>query len=604
MTSIKKIIRFVKTHTHISILVVFTFIYLLQIRATYIDYNENHYLYIAWRLLNGEIPYRDFLVPHPPVLYIVGFLLLRLYDSVFTVRVFLLAIFIVGAHLFYLLTLRIFKKKSLATTSLLLYFILPISLMVWKTFIQESLLRLVGLMILLMIVPVKRLDEKKVTLVAVLSVVGIFTKYSFVPFVIMMAVLLWLVNKRYLFRYGLITLSLSVGLVLLLQLGTRGNFLYDTVIIRKYIHLKPIIKTSQLIAYMIITYGLLYLINLISIVKYRINRNLDLFICSLVPLLYAPFLLILLVDGTYGYIVYPIEPLILLIPVYLFDRFFVAKAEKLDLFSYLILILSSTVLIYYVQCFIFVLPMVTTDVYRNYNERVKTLVNRYAKDTDEILSTPHINNYLLNKKILNNFSETFLWSYEYNYGEKRAQGTINSTIDAINARALPLIVLDENLEKILPLFNAVKRSYIEINGIAHSSVHFFIPMRCSENNGISIGNDAFFGMGFSAADHGGRRVDSQSEFYFCNQRFNQINIDYQTDAALVYPLEVRLVCDGKSVHRSTVVSEVPHHLIAIITDLYSSRIVKCNLEFINAYYNNSSNEDTDFAVISRISLVK
>lgn len=598
-----KVIKTLKTYPQVFIMIFFSVIYFLQLKSTYSDYNENHYIYIAWRLLKGEIPYRDFLVPHPPLLYIIGSLLLLIFNSIYTIRIFLYLIFIISAYLFYLLNLRLFKNKFSATIALAFYFILPVTLVIWKTFIQESLLRLIIILIFFFLLPIKQLNSKKITIISVLSFIAIYIKYSTIPFIGIIIIFLWLFNKKYLLKYLLILVVLCFFSLLILQLVTHGNYFFDTVIIRKYVQLKSGIKIAHTIIGMLDSYALLALIALLTVVKDRLYKKADLFLIAVSPLLYIPFLYILLVDGTYSYVFYPFEPLLLLIPVYLFNKLLTNRQNKLDIIGFIFTLCTLGVLLSYLQSFIFLLPTISQDTNKKYNDRISFLINKYAGDVNEILSTPFINHYIIKKKILFNFSETFLWSYEYNYGEKKSGIIVNRLIKEVKQKNLPLIILDENLIKIIPLKKSITDSYIEIDSLPTSSFTFFVPMKCGLKNDDFFSNNNNFGKGFSEINKNQRTVNAKSVFYFCNQNYEKLIIKYQTNPDIYYSLNTNLTCNDKRLFGKTENHGFDRYFSIDLMELKNKNVIKCYLTFNDPYKNYYQNNKYT-AVIKNISLIR
>jgi len=56
-------------------------------RGAYPNYAEGVYLFSARMILDGAVPYRDFIAAHPPLLFYAGTAVLDAWDSIDAIRV-------------------------------------------------------------------------------------------------------------------------------------------------------------------------------------------------------------------------------------------------------------------------------------------------------------------------------------------------------------------------------------------------------------------------------------------------------------------------------------------------------------------------------------
>ncbi|MFQ6059449.1 MAG: ArnT family glycosyltransferase, partial [Anaerolineae bacterium] len=86
--------------------------YLNNIDGWLINDDEGSYLYAAWRISQGELPYRDFLTPQLPVFLYSGALLIKLLGpSVLALRTVSAWLSVLSAGLLYLTARRLFRRE-------------------------------------------------------------------------------------------------------------------------------------------------------------------------------------------------------------------------------------------------------------------------------------------------------------------------------------------------------------------------------------------------------------------------------------------------------------------------------------------------------------
>ena len=119
--------RVLARHSHwvaVAILILGLLFYLRNLDAWLMDDDEESYLYAAWRISEGEMPYRDFLTPQLPVFLYSGATLMKLFGpSVAAARAFSVGLIILSAGCLYLATRRFFRPEVglLAMTAFLLH---------------------------------------------------------------------------------------------------------------------------------------------------------------------------------------------------------------------------------------------------------------------------------------------------------------------------------------------------------------------------------------------------------------------------------------------------------------------------------------------------
>jgi len=110
----------------IFILFVFCFLYFYNINGWLINDDEGGYLYHAWRMSEGELPYRDFYSTKEPLFLYTGYLVFKfLGPDVSWIRFFTAIITIFTGFLIFLIGRRVYSYK-VGLWSLFIYLILPV----------------------------------------------------------------------------------------------------------------------------------------------------------------------------------------------------------------------------------------------------------------------------------------------------------------------------------------------------------------------------------------------------------------------------------------------------------------------------------------------
>ncbi len=96
----------------VALLIWGLFFYLNNIDGWLINDDEGSYLYAAWRISQGELPYRDFLTPQLPVFLYSGALLIKLFGpSVLALRTVSAWLSLLSVALLYLTARRLFRRE-------------------------------------------------------------------------------------------------------------------------------------------------------------------------------------------------------------------------------------------------------------------------------------------------------------------------------------------------------------------------------------------------------------------------------------------------------------------------------------------------------------
>ncbi|NTU72949.1 glycosyltransferase family 39 protein [Candidatus Roizmanbacteria bacterium] len=451
-----------------AILVIFScFVLFKQINSNYADFSEGNYLYISKQIAQGIFPYRDILIPHPPILFFWGAFIMKFVSHIFVLRGINLVIYLISVILLYRLVVVAFKDRLLALVASVCSLFLPLSMMWWPTFTPEILLRLFILVALNLLIPLSTVSHRKIWVVTAVSLLMFFTKYNAILFVIAVFIVLLTVNKhyalRYIFGFGVLVL-LIVGV---LQFGTQGAYLHDTLFVRGNIPLKSDLGILRAVSVPLLYYLPLLTSALLLCYKALRQKQMNTTLIYIVSILYFIGFFLVLFEGTYSYILYPIEPLLLVGAVYgaisLFSRkkriFFKSKLAVIIL--YFNLFLSCLTFIYFLQIFSYRLYFATNKHDALVMEKIVTRIEKTSNPSQLILTPPYLA-YLSNRTIDRQFSDTFMWLMLYLYDKNeqtKVDYYLSSITSAIKLKRYPVIIMDWRYQQISEINAAVTSNY-------------------------------------------------------------------------------------------------------------------------------------------------
>jgi 4-amino-4-deoxy-L-arabinose transferase-like glycosyltransferase len=111
----------------ILLLIFILFLYAYNLAGWLIHDDEGGYLYQAWRMSEGGVPYRDFYSPKEPLFLFTGFVIFKfLGPGIFWIRMFSVFVTIFTSYLIFLIGKRIYNSNKIAVISLIAYLALPV----------------------------------------------------------------------------------------------------------------------------------------------------------------------------------------------------------------------------------------------------------------------------------------------------------------------------------------------------------------------------------------------------------------------------------------------------------------------------------------------
>jgi hypothetical protein len=196
----------------------------------YIDFGDGNYLYIAGRLADGLVLYRDVLAPQPPLHLATGSLLIRLGRAVggtietqlLTVRVFSIALHIATMLLVFGIARTLFRRLGTALWAAGLYLFMPLGFW-WSLGYQSEPLEmffLIGSFLLIV-------QWRRWSLIAagVLAALGMSTNMTAVPYVGWVTLFLLVRDWRRALQYA-IPAAVGIGVVVAVgEVYSGGHYL-------------------------------------------------------------------------------------------------------------------------------------------------------------------------------------------------------------------------------------------------------------------------------------------------------------------------------------------------------------------------------------------
>lgn len=451
----------------IFLIIFFCLILFKQVTVNYLDHSDGSYLYVSKLILSGKVPYKDFMAPQPPALFYFGALILSLKKSIIFVRFVNLFLYVFDNILIYKIIERSFKHKWLPFVVSAYCFFMPISVYWWLTFTTETLLRPIFLLSVYLLLPVNRLSKPKLIAVSILTVLSIFTKYTFFPLFIMTTLFLFFSDRKKFTNYIFLTSILIILSVISLQLFSGGRFIFDTLLIRQIFPLKDFKEIALNMSVFSFYYLPFIVINIIGAIMFFRKKEYGKAYLLLIPIFFVVNLTTTAFEGTYNYIFFPIE---LFFPLGIF--IFILNRKELEptkiskfkeFFINVSIFLGSLCLIYFFQIFY-------SNVQLSYNISDTNIIDRVVKITEEntssrqrILAPPYFA-ILTDKNLLGDYGDPFLGLAIYNsrFYNALLKDKIKVIQRSLENREAPVVILDWRLKNIKEIDYPVEKYYKKV----------------------------------------------------------------------------------------------------------------------------------------------
>ena len=197
---------------------------LIGIDRSCLDAADSTYLVTSRALSEGQMPYRDFLVAHPPLLFLLGAPLAWLGAGVLPFRVFIIILMAGLGVAVWRLAKLITANDKLAMLAGAFTLFAPLGLFFSKTFINDYLVSLIAVLTILLL-----MGRSRAALVAagVLGIIGTLSKLTILPFMVVCIIYVLIFRRKLSWIYIVVALGGSLAAALIAQVVTDGAYLSD-----------------------------------------------------------------------------------------------------------------------------------------------------------------------------------------------------------------------------------------------------------------------------------------------------------------------------------------------------------------------------------------
>jgi hypothetical protein len=472
------------------------FIFIIMLLTTdnrYMDFGDGNYLYTSWRFMQGARLYQEIMTPQPPLLFVIGSALLRVSFSWKTIRLFNILLGIATALVIYKVSTDLFHNRRVALLASSTYYLLPIHLSWGRGFQADSVATFLSLMSLVFFIA---FEPREMVVSSALAVLATYTKYSVLPLLILNVVYLWLKRRRLLKFYLLPLTTLGVSSFLFLNTYSSGMFIRDTFIAQSkapgYPLDFPIDIALNGLSYIFLSEGtfiFLSVMGLISLLGKNEERGGYLAGCligSFVPLA------LILRQGTGTYIFYGAEPYVAIFSAYFIYELMSVYVKRLKSAAnqlrvpsrrtvlHLSLVGLTASSLYLVPCIdICFNQFINFQRYSNWSnakhvEIVVEYIENYTSPSETILSPPYFA-FLAKRRLLFDYSETWLWSILYEKGDNDAVRLVESITAELRHNRVKIVILDWRMKNTAPIYQATLQNYVLIRRImVHDMLEIYV----------------------------------------------------------------------------------------------------------------------------------
>jgi len=472
-------------------------IYILMLLTTdqrHLEFGDGNYLYIAWRFANGAALYKDMLVPQPPLLFVVGAALTLAGGQLQLFRLFNIVLTILTGVVVYKTSAMIFRSAAVGLTSGVIYHVLPIHLYWGRGFEADPLMSVFLVLTLYLLV---RGEKRNLVIASLTSLCASLTKFTFLPVLAFILFYFSVVDRRGIRHFALLAVVWHSIAFLALHICSEGWFTWSVLVAQSR---APYYDSSTVEIFLdgiqLILFregGLLAMAFLggLMATKKAENRHDLLFGVTLASCLQ---IVLTLRQGTYFYLFTSVEPFVAILSGYALVRLvqnYATWESRVQARQPSLAQVRSLALIALMMGSLLFVPMriLLFDQFLNFRlinnwsnaytvQMVAQQIERYTTDKDEILSPPYFA-FLTHRKLVNDFSETWLWLVNYRSGDQKATIMIDSIVRRTNEKSVNIVIMDWRMQQISPLSKSVSANYVliarfELGGLEGVSV--YVPL--------------------------------------------------------------------------------------------------------------------------------
>lgn len=209
-------------------LVLYIFLATLGIDNKYVDFGDGNYLYLSWRLSEGDVLYKDLHSPQPPMLLFLGSLLMSIGGGgADVVRLWQVFQHVLTACCIWGIAWRIFKRPAISSLAGIIFLFLPEGVWWAAGYQSEPLLILLQCLNLSLFLTAVKRDKPSIALhgSALVMVLCCFTNMTALPYALLQWVFVWLRFRRFFIHYSITFLSLGFLFLFTMMVYSGGQYI-------------------------------------------------------------------------------------------------------------------------------------------------------------------------------------------------------------------------------------------------------------------------------------------------------------------------------------------------------------------------------------------
>jgi hypothetical protein len=422
-----------------------------QLNISYIDYGDGCLLYEASLFKNGLIIYKDFFAPQPPIIYLFGSLILKIFNNPLSIRYFLFVLFLVSDVITFYIIFKFLKNKIISLLTIICSHIFFATIYWWPTFTGETFLRFLLVLFLFYFLPVEKNIKKKLFITSFLLNLIIFTKFTAVFFIVFTFLFLLIIDKRLFFsfiKYFVILFLIFFGFFLFIF---GKDFLYQTIFIRKILPIKSLSFSIPSATFFLIKFLSFYLLNFVLAIIFFKKKQYSQSFLFFISCFWFPSIIFNFFEGTYLYIFYPVE---LFLPLGFSFLIFNFKKIKFTIFSKLVILISFfwsiLVLIYQLQVLESNYFLASNYLDQMTTQKILEIIKDKTKKNETIIAPPFFA-FFSHQPLIDNFHDPFI--FYYYLLSKNRYFFFEKALNLIKKKKPKLIIADWRIKKVLSLID-------------------------------------------------------------------------------------------------------------------------------------------------------
>lgn len=450
---------------YIIVMSILYFVLMLwHLEGLHFEYTDGNYMYKSSMILNNKVMYKEFYYANTPILPIIGAILLKIYYSIVSIRIYTILLHIATLFLVYLISLKLFSNKQVSILATIIFFILPLNFTYSTGFYAQALAISFSLIAFYFFISWTR---RKMMLSAIFMSLAIFTKLVVMP-VVLVTMLYLIIRRRNLLKYYFIPLILTCGFFFFLTTMYSSNTFFDNAIImNSRMPHHSIFHVIGVALHILHIEGIFILLSLAGLLIYLNNNKDDTgeyigwwLLASFAPLLFT------FKWGTSIHIFRIAEPAIAIFSAYLLYKVYTTSItptlssfiQKVRANNREILINPKLILIFIIV-FLLIAVMVSGPIingwgpflYKSYSggfdnitnadKKLVQYIEKYTNETDMVLLDPYYA-FLSQRDNVLCYDDSFGF-IRFNYGDPHTIKQIDELYGLLEKKSIKIIVIQE-----------------------------------------------------------------------------------------------------------------------------------------------------------------